>query len=116
MNLSKIDAHKIRWVLGSDIGAGPFLSMIDVINSFTDQHKKEKLKASYMRAIFRSTLASAKVLGISNEHGNFAKGKEASFLSIKLKNNLASASHQIDSDQELHSWLKEVLKVPEYKR
>ena len=51
-DLKTISKNKIRWALGSDIGAGPYLSMVDVMNSFVSQHKKTGL-ANYTRAFFR---------------------------------------------------------------
>lgn len=41
-DFKKADRHGVRWALATDIGGGPFLSMIDVIRSFVDQNKKEK--------------------------------------------------------------------------
>lgn len=77
------DKHKVRWALASDIGGGPFLSMLDVMNSFVDQNKKKGHKdASFTQALYRSTLKSCEILQIEKNSGNFAVGKFLNFVVI----------------------------------
>ena len=72
----KANRFKVGWSLASDIGGGPFLSMLDVMNSFVNQNSKRGHKdASYVQALYRSTLAGAKVLKLDQESGNFELGK-----------------------------------------
>ena len=54
-DLKTISKAKIPWGLGSDIGAGPHLSMIDVMNSFVKQQKLSGL-ASWSSAFFDQPL------------------------------------------------------------
>ena len=83
-NFKLIEKHNIPWALGSDIGGGPFLSMFDVMRSFVDQNQKAKVKgATFTKALYRATLAGAKILGVSNKAGNFTPGKEANFIVLK---------------------------------
>ncbi len=77
----KAEKLGVRWVLASDIGGGPYLSMFDVMRSFVDQNKKNK-KATFVKALYRSTLAGAKVLGLEKVAGNFKKAKKANFIVI----------------------------------
>lgn len=87
-DLKKIEKAKVRWALGSDIGGGPFLSMFDVMRSFVDQHSSKKVKgATYTKALYRSTLAGAELLGVHKQAGNLKKGKEASFIVAALPKN-----------------------------
>lgn len=80
----KVEKAKVRWALGSDIGGGPYLSMFDVMRSFVEQNKNEGRKgATYVKALFRSTLAGADILGVNS--GNLDKGKEASFIVVPMK-------------------------------
>src|SRR5690606_22243764 len=45
-----VEKARIRWALGSDIGGGPFLSMLDVIQSFVDQNRRVGIKeATYVK-------------------------------------------------------------------
>lgn len=79
-----IEKHKIPWALGSDIGGGPFLSMFDVMRSFVDQNTKAEVQgATFTKALFRATLAGAKILGVDKKAGNFSEGKEANFMVLK---------------------------------
>lgn len=88
-DFKKLEKAKVSWALGSDIGGGPFLSMFDVMRSFVEQNKKKKIAgATYIKALFRSTLAGAEILGLAKRAGNFAKNKEASFVVIPLKKSL----------------------------
>jgi guanine deaminase len=88
-DFKKIEKAKVTWALGSDIGGGPFLSMFDVMRSFVDQNKKKKIVgATYTKALFRSTLAGAEILGLEKHSGNFEKNKDASFIVVPLKKNI----------------------------
>lgn len=79
----QIEKNKIRWALGSDIGGGPYLSMFDVMRSFVDQNKKKKVKgATYVKALYRATLAGAEILQVNKKTGNFMAGKEANFFFV----------------------------------
>lgn len=79
-DFKKASKMKIRWSLASDIGGGPYLSMLDVMNSFVAQNtKQEKGSTNYSQALFRSTLAGAALLGLEKESGNFMQGKYLSF-------------------------------------
>ena len=84
-NFKQVEKSKVRWALGSDIGGGPFLSMFDVMRSFVDQHKNKE--ATFVKALYRSTLAGAEILGRQKSSGNLGKGKEASFIVVPLPEN-----------------------------
>lgn len=88
-NFKTVENSKVRWALGSDIGGGPFLSMFDVMRSFVDQNKKLKNSAAtYIKALYRSTLAGAEILGVAKTAGNLVKGKDASFIVVPLDKNI----------------------------
>lgn len=83
----RANRYKVHWALASDIGGGPFLSMLDVMNSFVCQnHKKGHRDASYTQALYRATLAGAKSLKLDKESGNFEIGKKLNFVSLGSKN------------------------------
>ncbi len=80
----KVEKQGIRWALGSDIGGGPFLSMLDVMDSFLRQHKKAgRGDATALKALYRATLAGAEILGVDERTGSLAPGKEASFVVLR---------------------------------
>jgi guanine deaminase len=84
-DFKKVERSGVKWALGSDIGGGPFLSMFDVMRSFVDQNKRKKIAgASYTKALYRSTLAGAEIMGLGKKSGNLNKGKEASFIVVPL--------------------------------
>ncbi len=78
-DFAQAEKMKVRWALGSDIGGGPYLSMFDVMRSFVDQNKKNK-KATYVKALYRSTLAGAEVLEKGKLSGNLNVKKQANFI------------------------------------
>lgn len=85
-DFKKTEKAKVRWALGSDIGGGPILSMFDVIRSFVDQNTKKKIAgATHVKALYRSTLAGAEILGLGDKTGNISVGKEASFIVVPFK-------------------------------
>lgn len=84
-DFKKVEKAKIRWALGSDIGGGPILSMFDVMRSFVDQHKKAGQKeATFVKALYRSTLAGAEIMGSHKKNGNFEAGKEPNFIIVPM--------------------------------
>jgi guanine deaminase len=84
-DFKKVEKSKVRWALGSDIGGGPFLSMFDVMRSFVDQNKRKGAEgATFVKALYRSTLAGAEILEIGKKAGNLNKGKEASFIVVPM--------------------------------
>lgn len=85
-DFKKIEKAKVRWALGSDIGGGPILSMFDVMRSFVEQNERKKIKeATYTKALYRSTLAGAEILGLSKKKGNLEKNKESNFIVVPFK-------------------------------
>jgi guanine deaminase len=95
-DFKKVEKAKIRWALGSDIGGGPFLSMLDVIGSFVNQNRKKGIKeATYVKGLYRATLAGAEIMGVAKRTGNIVPGKEANFIVVGLE----AASLPSDPDQ-----------------
>jgi guanine deaminase len=95
-NFKKTENQKVHWALGSDIGGGPFLSMFDVMRSFVEQNAKSKLKgATYVKALYRSTLAGAKILGLAKKTGNLDKGKMANFIVVPFKGAIPSSAEEV---------------------
>lgn len=90
-DFKKTEKAKVRWALGSDIGGGPFLSMFDVMRSFVDQNKKKGVTgATFVKALHRSTLVGAEIMGLEKQAGNFKKNKDANFIVVPLKKNVSA--------------------------
>ncbi|MFP5458957.1 MAG: amidohydrolase family protein [Bacteriovoracia bacterium] len=83
-DFAKVERRGIRWALGSDIGGGPYLSMLDVMRSFVRQHRrKQRSQATYLKALYRATLAGAEILGVAGRTGNLAPMKEVNFVVVQ---------------------------------
>ncbi|MBF0359691.1 MAG: amidohydrolase family protein [Oligoflexia bacterium] len=94
-DFKKMERKNIRWALGTDIGGGPFISMFDVMRSFVDQNRKKKrMSATYVKALYRATLAGAEILNISKTNGNLAKKKYANFIAVKSPKSLSKSGKQ----------------------
>lgn len=77
----RAEANGVKWGFGSDIGAGPFLSMFDVMRSFVRQNRRAGIcEATFTKALFRATQAGAEIMGVGERTGNFLPGKWANFI------------------------------------
>lgn len=95
-DFKKIEKAKVKWALGSDIGGGPHLSMFDVMRSFVDQNKLKKVSgATYVKALFRSSLAGAKILGVSQKSGNLDRKKFATFIVIPRPTRVPKSAEEL---------------------
>lgn len=80
-DFQRAEAAGVRWALASDIGGGPYLSMIDVICSFVKQnHRKKISEATYTKGLYRATQAGAELMKMGRHRGNFQPGKMANFI------------------------------------
>lgn len=81
----RAEREGVRWVLGSDIGGGPYLSMLDVMTSFVRQNRSRGIEsATWVKALFRSTQAGAEVLGLGDRKGTFGKGKDLDYIAVNV--------------------------------
>lgn len=81
----RAEAAGVRWALGSDIGAGPFLSMFDVMRSFVRQNRRQGIReATFARALCRATLRGAELLGLGQACGNLCPGKWANAIACAV--------------------------------
>ena len=77
MDLEGLLKRGIAVGLGSDVGAGPSLSMFDVMRDMYYLNRVPPLQA-----IYHATLGGARALGLEGEIGSFAPGKEADFIIV----------------------------------
>lgn len=113
-DFKQAEKNKLRWGLGSDIGAGPFVSMLDVMDSFVKQNKKIGNKAAtYTKALYRSTLKNAEILGIDQNTGNFDLGKRANLVVLKPLKLSASIK---TSEQALNEFFKAIKSREEFRQ
>jgi guanine deaminase len=79
-NYLEANRYKVPWALASDIGGGPYLSMLDVMHSFIRQQKRARREASFALAHHRATRAGAKIMGVDKQVGTLDRGSMASFI------------------------------------
>lgn len=80
----RAESDGVRWALGSDIGAGPWLSMFDVMASYVRQNRREGIReATFTKALARATIHGAAIMGVDRDGGNLVPGKWGSFIACK---------------------------------
>ncbi len=76
--LHDVLARQIRVGLGSDVGAGPELSMLKVMKDA--QYMQTDSPVSFNTLFYAATLGGARALFMDDRIGNFLAGKEADFV------------------------------------
>lgn len=76
--LHEVLARQIRLGLGSDVGAGPELSMLKVMKDA--QYMQPEGPVSFHTLFYAATLGGARALFMDDRIGNFLPGKEADFV------------------------------------
>lgn len=102
MDLAAVRRHGIAFALASDIGAGPSISMLHVMQRFLAQHRAAGEPVSAAEALHRATMAGAAAIGRHAEAGRFAPGYRADFVLLP-----AEGAHWAGFDAE--AWLEEVI-------
>jgi guanine deaminase len=96
MNLDELLSHGIDYAICTDVGASPTTSMLCEMAQFLKVHAGRSNRATPGEALFRSTLAPARMLGI-NDLGTFEVGQPLSFIEIACD----SATLQSDSPDDV---------------
>ena len=86
MSLSNILDRRIPYALCTDVGASPTTSLLAEMAQFLKVHAAAgddgRRLATPMEALFRVTIAPARILGLESQFGAFAPGKPLTFLEI----------------------------------
>lgn len=82
MNLDEVIARGIDYAICTDVGASPTTSMLQEMSQFLKVHRGRSSRATPSEALFRSTLAPARMLGLS-DLGTFEVGKPLSFVEVE---------------------------------
>jgi guanine deaminase len=77
--------HHVPVGLGSDIGAGTSLSLLQTMNEAYKVAQLRKNPLTVFQLFHMATLGGARTLKLDRQIGNFAPGKEADFLVLDLK-------------------------------
>jgi guanine deaminase len=86
MSLSRVRGLSIPYALCTDVGASPTTSLLAEMAQFLTVHaaagEEARRLATPAEALYRVTIAPARILGLESWFGAFAPGKPATFLEI----------------------------------
>jgi len=82
MPLDRMYAHGIDYALCTDVGASPTTSLLAEMAQFLKVHHRRSSRATPQAALWRSTLAPARILGLDEQLGRFAPGMPLSYVEI----------------------------------
>lgn len=83
MRLDKIAEAGIEWCLCTDVGASPSVSLLVEMSQFLIVHRGRSRRATPAEALYRTTLAPARVLGLDGELGSFEPGMRLAYLAVE---------------------------------
>lgn len=90
-DLAAIRAAGIRCGLGTDVGGGTSLSLLDTASEAYKVLHLQDQPLHAMRALYLATLGAAEALYLDDKIGNFEKGKEADFVVLDFEGSSLTA-------------------------
>lgn len=78
-DLPKMEAHKIKVGLGTDVGAGTSFSILQTINEAYKVMQLQGKKLNPFKSLYLATLGGARALKLEDKVGNLEPGTEADF-------------------------------------
>jgi len=85
MNLDELVNHEIPYAIATDVGASPTVSMLAEMGRFLKVHAGRTTRATETEALYRATLAPAKILGLDQSLGRLETGRPMSFIEVRSK-------------------------------
>jgi guanine deaminase len=95
MPLDRITAAGIEYAICTDVGASPTTSILAEIAQFLKIHAGRSDRATPAEALYRATIAPAKILGVSDRVGSLEAGKPLSFIEVACNGPYTSADDAI---------------------
>ncbi len=87
MPLERFVPMGLRYALATDVGAGPDLSMLDVMRCFLEVHRGI-LELSPLDALRAATLAGAEAIGEGDCRGTLCAGRQADLVALRIPGGL----------------------------
>jgi len=89
MKLNEVKSLGIDYAICTDVGASPTTSMLMEMAQFVLVHRRSGAEASGLgcEALFRSTLAPARILSLERDLGSLEVGKRMSFVEVEVDDN-----------------------------
>ena len=97
-DLAAIRAAGIRCGLGTDVGGGTSLSLLNTASEAYKVLHLQDQPLQAMRALYLATLGAAEALYLDDKIGNFEKGKEADFVVLDLEGSSLTARRTAAAD------------------
>ena len=86
MPLDEVIPRGIPYAIATDVGASPTVSMLAEMKRFMTVHADTSTRATAAEALYRATLAPAKLLGIASQLGELKIGAPMSFIEVESSN------------------------------
>ncbi len=83
MPLDEVVARRIPYALCTDVGASPTTSLLCEMVQFLRVHAGRSTRATPSEALYATTLAPARILGLADHMGSFDVGKDFSFIEVQ---------------------------------
>jgi guanine deaminase len=98
MPLDKVIERKIPYAICTDVGASPTTSILNEMAQFLKVHSGRSTHATPTQALYRSTLAPAQILNLSDEFGTFAPGRPTNFIEVHSNSKSTTPDNAIRID------------------
>jgi guanine deaminase len=85
-NIKKAMQHDLNLSIGTDVGGGNRIFMLQVLNEAYKVASLSNIKLSPLHSLYYSTLGNAKALKLDKNIGNFNIGKDADFIVLDPAN------------------------------
>ncbi len=82
-DFDRAQVNGVHTALGSDVGAGTSLCLLDVLRDFYSVQMTQGHRIDVGQMLYLATQAGANLLGLGDEVGSFAIGKRADFVVIR---------------------------------
>ncbi|GGO88336.1 guanine deaminase [Marinobacterium nitratireducens] len=79
-NLPKMEQHRVRVGLGTDVGAGTSFSILQTLNEAYKVMQLQGAKLNPFKSLYLATLGGARALRLDDRIGSFANGNDADFV------------------------------------
>ncbi|WP_428938911.1 amidohydrolase family protein [Fontivita pretiosa] len=105
MPLERVMEQNLDYAICTDVGASPTTSLLCEMAQFLKVHHAISHRATPGEALYRTTLAAARILELDQEFGSFELGKAMSFVQIDP---LTPELHALSADEVIRSHLLEM--------
>jgi guanine deaminase len=109
MSLDEVMQRQIPYAIATDVGASSTVSMLAEMKRFIQVHEGRSAYANASEALWRATLAPARILGLEQTLGRLEPGRPASFIEARRVTPVQGTS----ADDLIHSILPMNIDDPE---